>query len=111
MFALRRQSAPQDEVPFDGLKSYDSLIIRTENSQYRFELLDPSDRRGILSGGHLGDEAHEAVFLSVIGDREDIDHEKIKKNTKAIFFLLQQGRGPKHLVTSRITAIKLVRLR
>ncbi|MEW6730509.1 MAG: hypothetical protein AB1489_04130 [Acidobacteriota bacterium] len=108
MFGLN-QTTSNKEVAFDVLKANDKLIIRTKNSQYQFRVTDPVDRRGILSGGQLGNEAHEAVLLCVAPDNSEQLHNKsIKINSKAIFFLLQTSLGVQRLHTSSITDVKLV---
>jgi hypothetical protein len=108
MFGFKRQQSKSEAINFDQLKAGDNLILNTENSEYRFKVTSPSDRRGILSGGQLGSEAHEAVLYGLTSETESINEKAISVNAKAIFFL-QTRRGLQRLLTSIITNLKLVR--
>jgi len=42
------------------LKRMDEIFIRTQYSEYRFRITDPAKCKGLLSGGLLGEDEHEA---------------------------------------------------
>jgi hypothetical protein len=54
------------ELPVSELRAADQLVIRTENSEYRFSVTDPALRRGILAGGSLDDQGGEAVLVGAL---------------------------------------------
>lgn len=112
MSSVKRQfDAPGEQpqvIAVESLKNGDELIVSTENSQYVFNITDARERRGMLSGGQLGNNAREAVFYCVkIGEGiEDIDNSHIRTNAKAIFFL-DTGNGIQRLLTSHIVKLQL----
>jgi hypothetical protein len=44
----------------------DEITIRTQFSDYRFRVIDPLHCRGVLRGGRLGMEQHDAIFVQTI---------------------------------------------
>ena len=95
------------EIDFKELKPEQNLFIRTQNSEYRFRVVDPDERRGMLSGGSLGSNRREAVLIGTLPDGsyiEAADVNKLKIGTRALFFL-GANRGVERLITSAITDI------
>jgi hypothetical protein len=95
------------EINFKELKREQNLLIRTQNSEYRFRVLDPDERRGLLSGGSLGSSRREAVLIGTLPDGsyiEAADVRTLKIGTRALFFL-GANRGVERLITSAITEI------
>lgn len=95
------------EIVFKDLKPDENLLIRTENSEYRFRVVNPDERRGLLTGGSLGNTRREAVLIGTLPDGnyiEAADPERIKTGTRALFFL-GATRGIERLITSAIKEI------
>lgn len=84
------------EFSFDGLKLEDKVIIRTRNSQYLFNLLDPVLKLGLLSGGSLGNKPRRAFLLS-------------KQYNKMLFLLEEKSNNVAYLCTSTIQTLDLFR--
>jgi hypothetical protein len=102
-----KKSAQQ--LSLSDLKVADKIIINTENSQYQFKVLDPTLRSGVLSGGMLGNQACKAMLLCTDGSSlEPVNDSVIKPNTKAMF-LIEDKEMAKHLCTSEIVQLKLLR--
>jgi hypothetical protein len=108
MFGLFKK--PAQEISFDNLRTDDKLIIKTINNQYQFKITDPIKQRGILTGGQLGNQAHEAVLICVTEHKPQLVTEKIIKTEAEAVFLIQLFNGTKHLRTTTITRIKLLRI-
>ncbi|HYP25761.1 MAG TPA: hypothetical protein VE262_03495 [Blastocatellia bacterium] len=95
------------EINFDNVSSSDQINIRTQNSTYNFEVLDPDERRGILSGGTLGNHGREAVLISSLdgdGGEGTKASPVLKPGTRALFYMTAK-RGFERLITSVITGI------
>jgi hypothetical protein len=52
-----------DGLALSDLKATDRLRLETKNHRYEFELVDPAEKRGLLSGGTVGDKPREAVLV------------------------------------------------
>jgi hypothetical protein len=59
-----------DEVFLESLSPFDTIMLRTHNSQYRIMLLDPQSGRALVEGGYYIVEPAEALVRgsSVVGD-------------------------------------------
>jgi hypothetical protein len=109
MFGIKRQQTENASIKFDQLKVGDKLILNTANSEYHFKITNAVERRGILSGGQLGNEAHEAVLYCLTNSNlETLSDKQISVNEQAIFFL-QTKVGLQRLLTSDITNLRLMR--
>jgi hypothetical protein len=100
-------SATIQEIAFDDVKAADRILIQTENSQYRFCVVDPQSRRGKLSGGSFGDGLQDATLVGVlVGGRggEPSDTSRLKIDSCALFYV-NVGAGLKRLTTSIITSL------
>ena len=51
-----------DDVVFKNLKPFDTILLRTHNSEYRILLLDPKTGRALVEGGDYLDEPSEALL-------------------------------------------------
>ena len=54
------------EVEFDAVRDGDVIRIMTENSSYEFVVTDSRTRRGLLTGGALGDRQLNASSTSLL---------------------------------------------
>ena len=52
----------QAEVRWESLQPFDTVFLRTENSDYRLLLLDPKTGRALAEGGNLLVEPKEAFL-------------------------------------------------
>lgn len=98
-------------IEFEDIKVSEEIILETQNSCYRFSVTDAHQRRGYLSGGSLGDQAWKAILMGTIfkkGDTFTTDPWGLKTDARAIFYLETES-GMKHLVTSVILKLTLVR--
>jgi hypothetical protein len=109
----RDGSAPTsiEEIAFDDMKAADRILIQTENSEYRFSVVDPESRRGILSGGSFGDVVQDATLVGVLstGRSDDSsDTSRLKIHSCALFYV-NVGARLKRLTTSAITNLIHIR--
>ena len=75
-------------MAFGDLRQADTISIKTERSDYRFSILDPISRRGMLRGGVLGNEPREAVLIGSISEVDNLyDTTELKTGWRAYFFL------------------------
>ena len=51
-----------DELVMENLKPFDTILLRTHNSEYRILLLDPKTGRALVDGGDYLDEPSEALL-------------------------------------------------
>jgi len=51
-----------DDVVIENLKPFDTILLRTQNSEYRILLLDPKTGRALVEGGNYLDEPSEALL-------------------------------------------------
>lgn len=54
------------EVTFQGLNSFDTVLLQTQNSEYRILLLDPNTGRALIEGGAHFVEPSEALLMGSI---------------------------------------------
>ena len=95
------------ELAFKDIDESDMILIRTQNSEYRFAITDPQGRRGILTGGSLGDERRDANLIGALpesGMAVVDDTSKLKTGSRALFYLSAR-KGIERLITSVITNI------
>ena len=50
------------DIVVKELKAMDEISISTQNSEYCFQVTEPAQCRGLLSGGVFGDTQYEAVL-------------------------------------------------
>ena len=100
----------QVNIDFDDLKPKDKVVIRTRNSTYRFLITDPAKRRGVLTGGALGNQACEAVLIESFALEESARRENYGLKTGArILFYLYSSRGAERMATSVIQELAVIR--
>src|SRR5215471_15758091 len=75
-------------IDFDKLTGADTISMQTMKNSYQFSVLDPGNRKGLLSGGSLGDHAIEAFLSGTVSDNhQDFDTAELKTGGRAVFFI------------------------
>jgi len=95
------------ELPLDAVSATDKVIIHTVNSTYVFWLIDPEARRGLLSGGLLGNNLCNAVLVGTVSDAArniPADPSVLRTHSRALFFIKAKN-GVQRLITSVITKL------
>lgn len=96
-------------MAFGDLRQADSISIKTERSNYRFSILDPISRRGMLTGGVLGDQVREAVLIGAISEDDGLyNTTELKTGWRAVFFVTADH-CLNHMITSVVTDIAHIR--
>jgi hypothetical protein len=107
----REFNGSTEEIALDEVNAADRILIQTQNSEYRFSVVDPESRRGKLSGGPLGNELQDAILvgvLSVSHSNAGSDTSSLKINGCALFYI-NVGAKLKRLTTSAITNLVLIK--
>lgn len=99
-----------EEVNLDDLRAKDYLIINTENSVYRFTIIDPEKRYGLLTGGSLGYHRIKATIEATIptDSPEGISKVKTIREHSRIVFIIPSEKTTERLVTSLIMKLTQV---
>ena len=97
------------DITMKDIGPSDQILIRTQNSEYRFSIVDPNERRGTLSGGSLGDKSRDAVLVGTLSEGNNsnpLDNVSsgLKTGRRALFYLTAKN-GIERLITSIITGI------
>lgn len=98
------------KITFKDISPSDCIAIRTQNSEYRFSVVDPTERRGILTGGSLGDQRRSAVLVGALSDGANSfasDGSGLKTGSRALFYITAKN-GVERLITSIITSLNRV---
>ena len=96
-------------IAFDDLCRADRILIQTRNSNYQFSVLDPSEGKGMLTGGWLCDEIMEAVLSGTMSEHHiDFDSKELKTGARAVFFIDSKNHV-RRLITSVITDLTLLK--
>ena len=95
----------------DNLSINDRMMIKTNNSVYRFEFSDVALRQGALSGGALSDKPRGAILIGSI--LEDADGRRseipgLKVGARAVFYLISSA-GMERLITSVVISLTLIK--
>jgi hypothetical protein len=95
----------------DSMTRNDRLLIKTNNSIYKFVCGDPALRQGVLTGGTLDDASRRAILIGSIS--EDADGRKLeipglKVGARAVFYLFSPA-GMERLITSVVITLTLSR--
>ncbi|HSE97968.1 MAG TPA: hypothetical protein VLD57_06815 [Blastocatellia bacterium] len=96
------------KVEFEEIDKEDHVLIRTQNSEYNFKVLDPEERRGVLSGGTLGEKTRDAILVGAVPTnfkQETSDSLAVQTGARALFFITAKT-GVERLITSVVTDIK-----
>lgn len=105
------------DITLKDINPSDQILIRTQNSEYRFSVVDPVERRGTLSGGFLGTQPRDAVLVGTLSEPENNSSNSLdnvsnglKTGRRALFYLTAKN-GIERLITSIITGISRNQLR
>lgn len=96
---------------FDNITRNDRLLIKTNNSLYRFVFADPALRQGALTGGTLSDASRSAILIGSIievADGRVSETPGLKVGARAVFYLVSPA-GMERLITSVVIKITLIR--
>ena len=90
------------------LNALDEIRIQTWNSEYRFRVIDPSLCKGLLTGGLLGEQQHEAVLSGCTLTESLHPHlsSRLEVGDRALFYIALRERV-KCLTTSMIVELSL----
>jgi hypothetical protein len=96
----------RDEAVLDPVRHSNCTLIQTLNSFYLFLLTDPTERRGLLVGGALGECPTSAILLGGVPHADDRRDYPTDLNTgvRAVF-LVESAGGSKHVITSRVVSL------
>lgn len=92
------------EVALNSLRQFDTILVRTVNSEYRILLLDPTTGRALVEGGDCLTEPREGL---VTGSR--IHGALLKPGTIAVGHHLEMCIDRKFLSTSAVQSINIER--
>ncbi|HEX5733596.1 MAG TPA: zinc ribbon domain-containing protein [Blastocatellia bacterium] len=99
------------EISFENMCATDFILIQTRNSTYRFSVVDPLARRGVLTEGRFGANFCDAILMGVLVEGIDgitRDPSGLKTESRALFYI-EDEMGLKRMTTSTITSLILVR--
>ena len=109
MFEMQMQrvvAEPFDEIVFNELTAYDTLLIKTQNSTYSFIVTEPQLHQGILSGGSFGDRLVKAILIpSPAGAGQFVTNAHRLSIGTRLMFVVESRRGPIGGLTSAVTKI------
>ncbi|HEX5733763.1 MAG TPA: hypothetical protein VF131_13085 [Blastocatellia bacterium] len=96
-----------EEVNLDCLRPRDYVIIHTENSVYRFTIIDPRERYGVLTGGSLGYPGLKTRLVETIpaNSPDEIGRPRVVKERSRAVFRIPGGKKAELLITSLITKL------
>ena len=94
-------------IAVKDLNAREQISICTRNNQYQFEVIDPTERRGFLSGGQLGDEAFEAILIGGFSGNETCGRlsSGLELGACALFYVAAKNR------MNRLTTSMIIHLR
>lgn len=98
-------------ITLDDTEANDKLLIKTRNSEYRFQIEDPITHKGMLSGGALGEEPREAYLIESLCRGEDGKLQScrgLNTGARALFYFSSDG-CIQRVTTSEISALILVK--
>src|SRR5262245_6793214 len=93
----RERAEAAEEIPFDELDDDDLLLMQTQHSLYNFSIADSALRRGLLTGGYLGEVATMALLIGIKGEEPDnmtIYRSKLLLGARAIFVVAAKDGSP-----------------
>jgi hypothetical protein len=97
------------DVTVNDLEARNEISIRTLHSEYRFQLMDPLNCSGLLSGGLLG-EQHVAILRGAIGQDHHVEVTTELRIGNAAFFIVYVRDVQRRLTTSAIVDLKVKRI-
>ena len=88
------------------LNAMDQISIHTQNSEYQFQVINPAQCRGFLTGGLCGEEPCEAVLVGSVypGPQRGQISENLETGTCAVFSIALKE-SVQYLITSVITQV------
>jgi len=98
-------------ITFADVEVNDKVLIRTRNSEYRFEIADPVNGKGLLSGGTVGEKPREAILIESLIKSDSgrlRDFRGLKTGARALFYLSSNHRIER-VKTSNISSLILVK--
>jgi hypothetical protein len=97
-----RQTISSGEVLLESLEPFDTILVRTHNSDYRIMLLDPKTGRALVEGGDYIVEPTEGLVRgsSVVG-------EPFKSGTIGIGCRLEMWVGERAFITSPVQTVSV----
>jgi hypothetical protein len=96
------------DITFKDISPSDQITISTQNSEYRFSVQNPDERRGTLSGGSLGNQRRDAILVGMLSGTPNnlaSDSSGLKTGARALFYLTAKN-GVERLITSIITGLR-----
>ena len=69
------------------LNAMDQISIRTQNSEYKFQVINPAQCRGFISGGKFGNQRYEAILTATMRDRVGCLSTKLETGACALFYI------------------------
>jgi len=92
------------DIVVKDLNALDQISICTRNSEYHFQVIDPAECRGLLSGGVCGEEQYEAVLVGTVDPKHNRCQISAKLETgTCAFFYIATKESLTCLITSAIT--------
>jgi hypothetical protein len=102
--ALREdeKETTQSEILLENLNPFDTILLRTHNSEYRILLLDPKTGRALVEGGEYLTEPSEALLKgsAVLGDA-------LKAGSICVGSRFEMWVGERVFITSPIKSVHL----
>ena len=93
-----------DEIELSNLKRFDTLVLQTQNSEYRLLLLDPLVGRCLVEGGEYLMEPSEALLRGAGSPGEFVKEGAICVGARLEFWI-----GERVFITSPVKTIQLRR--
>lgn len=95
-------------IAVKDLNAREQISIRTRNSEYQFQVIEPIERRGFISGGPFGEEQYEAIFIGGFVGNESRGRisASLEIGACALFYVGAKERM-KRLTTSMITDLSV----
>jgi hypothetical protein len=95
-------------IAVKDLNAREQISICTRNSQYQFEVIEPTERRGFLSGGQFGEEQYEAILIGGLSGNERCGRLSagLELGACALFYIAAK-RKMKRLTTSIIINLRV----
>ena len=95
-------------IAVKDLNIREQISISTRNSEYQFQVIEPTARRGFLSGGQFGDEQHEAILIGGLSGNERRGRLSagLEVGACALFYIAAKERM-KRLTTSMIVNLRV----
>lgn len=96
------EATETDELLIEDLKPFDTILLRTHNTDYRILLLDPTTGRALVEGGDYILEPNEALLQgsAVAGDA-------LKPGTICVGCRLEMWLGPRVFLTSPVKTVRV----